>query len=265
MRKLRFYKVFMGVISVVLLMGHVSAAQATSIVTSGFNADEIFDLSGSSITKLVDIGYAAWAEQGFMVGSASVNPGLPVSGQFTSATGSGVTYHFAAYTANNALRMGDGNDSSGTLLVTNGNYAQLHILATSGSGGGSSNIILNFQGGFSTTVTNALYAPDWDATKSETTHAALYGLERVRVLNFTFTPNLINDPIYAFYETALTLSTADQGKILESITFNNAASGGATSVYAIDGAPVPLPPSALLLVSGLVGLGLLRRRKRRAP
>ena len=47
----------------------------------------------------------------------------------------------------------------------------------------------------------------------------------------------------------------------EGIIWTNNTSGSGASGYVIDFAPVPIPPSVLLLAGGLAGLGLIRRRK----
>jgi trimeric autotransporter adhesin len=247
------YIVIIGVLAVMLWAAVVQA----SIVIGGFNQDEIFESPSGSIDKAVDSNnYAAWAQTGYVAANGTVVQGLPGSNFFISATGSGVTYQFQPYDTANALCMGDGNPASGTLAVVQGQYTRLYILATSGSGGGTSDITLNFLNGETSTYTNALYAPDWYLGAAGGGQVALGLRQRITIGN----NSIDGDGYHSFqlYESVLNLRPEDQGKILKSVTFNNAAGGGATSVYDI--AVVPLPSTVLLLGSGLLGLGLLRRK-----
>jgi hypothetical protein len=268
-------------LALVWLAGLAAAAQASNIYVSGFTADEIFENAwNSQITAPVDADYvngAAWGETGLDVFNRLDN-GLPASGSFESATGSGVTYYFASYTADNALRLTSDplfDRASGTLQVTSGHYAQLHILASSGNASNqTSNITLNFSDGGSSTYANALYAPDWGSGGSA--NVALGGLNRVNLYNDggTMIPGSIDGrTMFNFYESVLDLTADDQARTLESITFyafpvaadpgGSGASYAVTSIYAVDGSPVPLPPSALLLGSGLLGLGACGWRQRK--
>jgi hypothetical protein len=238
------------------------AAQAsTSIVTGGFNEDEVLAAPSGSITRAVDANYAAWAENGYMASNGTVTAGLPVSGSFISATGDGITYRFQPYIADNALRMGNGDPSFGTMMVVPGKYSTLYILDTSGSTFGvlSSNITLNFASGPSSTYASALFAPDWYHTYTSS-QVALGGLQRIVLSNNSINGDGAID--FQLYESVLNLTSADLGRTLVSVTFNNVAGSGATSVYDIE--VVPLPPTVLLLGSGLLGLGGLRFWRKRS-
>lgn len=249
----------------------VFTAQAQAITCDiatgniGWNADVIFEASlGSAGTKFdnppTDWGWA-FAQDQLVTVAGTVNPGLPASGSFT-APGSGVTYQLEPYSRANALRM----TGSGTfnLDVTDGQYAALYIVASSGDGGGTSDIVLNFATGASTRVTNALYAPDWyvnSAGGPYTSNVAIGGLDRV-----TTAPNLDTTAVlrgkFQLYETVLNLDAGDQSRTLKSIDFATAVGAGATSVFDVQATcPVPLPGAALLLGAGLVRLIAYRRQK----
>jgi len=263
MRKTHSAKSLTVLLALALTMCLVSVAQATNIYVSGFTADEIFEnQSGSAITAAADGADNAWGQLGFAAGANSITAGLPDSGSFVSATGSGVTYQFGSYTDNNALRLTDGG--SGTIEVAHGNFTQLHILATSGDGPGDCNIVLNFSDGSHSTYTDALIAPDWSATIYGSS-VALGNLERVALVSSSLDPKSIDTRLdFNFYETALTLSAPDQAKTLVNITFDdNSGSGPVTSIYAVDGTGtlVPLPGSLLLVGSGFLGLFGYRGRR----
>ena len=240
------------IFGLVLCLTAPPAAQATSIGIGNFNADEIFENSSPSFAPNdVDATGAYWAETGYSgIGSAT---GLPVSGSFTSATGSGVQYQLQAYTGNNALRL-DSATSSGNLDVTDGLYAQLHILATSGNAGASntSDITLKFSDSTTSTYINKLNAPDWYDLSGNAT-AAITGLTRVA----PSTPSP-----FAMYETVLSLTADDQLKTLISIDFNLASGARVTSIYAVDGTAVPLPGAFILLGTGLVWVAAYTPKKR---
>lgn len=235
----------------------VPGAQATTIYVSGFNADEIYENAGSSsISKSVDNGSSfGWAENGFL---SAV--GLPSTGLIPSATGSGVTYQLQSYTGDNALRMGNNSPASGDVNVIDGKYSELHILATYGNGGsagGTSDIVLHFSDASTSTYSGALYSPDWYNPGAAKPGYAITGLDRVNGSSI----DSGHRTAFAMYETILSLSAADQGKILDSITFNNVDTRGVTNIYAVDGTFVPLPGALLLLGAGLVRLAGYARRK----
>ncbi len=257
-------KSYLVIVCVLVVTLWAAAVQASSIVTGGWNENEVYP---GPITQAVDNTYQnSWAETGYVAANGTVSAGLPVSGSFLSATGSGVTYSFQSYTSLNALRMGNGDLSSGTLTVVPGEYSVLYILATSGNGNApasaTSNITLNFIGS-SDTYYNALYAPDWWLGAGGSTSVALGGLQRIVVNSNTIDYSTGGTGAnFQLYESILYLSPGDRDLTLQSITFNDATGGGgATSVYDVVG--VPLPPSVLLLGSGLAGLAGLSWRWRR--
>jgi hypothetical protein len=211
--------------------------------------------------------------------------GLPVSGTFQSATGSGVVYQLQPYSANNALRMGDGDPASVTLTVTPGRYRALHILAASATDGSSSprelgqssDITLNFADG-SVTLTSALIAFDWNVNAASLVSppsaatvlaaAALRGMDRNQLGSAQVSSSAVSIDTgfptqFAMYETPLDLSAlGSSGRELDSITFNDVnSSHSATGVFAVDGTPTPEPGGLLPLV--IAGAGAMARRPRR--
>ena len=152
------------VVAILLLASRESCG--ANIAVSGFNEDVVTEIGASPFAHRFDGWGASLIEQGAKDKSGrTATVGLPSSRQFVSATGSGVTYFLQPYDAVNALRMGDGDPQTGTMTVVAGQYSALHILAASGTGGGTAekqtgDVILNFIDG-SVTLPGALLAYDW--------------------------------------------------------------------------------------------------------
>jgi len=245
-------------------VGAASSAWAGNIVVSGFNADVVRENAAGNFAHRFD--GAGWnmIENGYFFGR-----GLPSSGSFISATGSGVNYQLGSYAGLNALSMGYDNPNTGSLTVQSGQYKTLHILAGSGTGGSqpvgllnqTSDITLNFADG-SVVLSGALNAYDWG--NGGAGNVAIAGMDRGSGSTLQRYENVAVCATrgFALYETTIDLAAlGDSSRTLQSITFANAASanGGVTNVMAVDGTPVPEPASMTLVLVGAAAA--MRRRK----
>jgi hypothetical protein len=251
-----------------LLLASMSAANAAlagNILVSGFNADVVRENAAGNFAHRFD--GAGWdmIENGYFFGR-----GLPSSGSFISATGSGIDYQLGSYTALNALSMGFDNPNTGSLTVQPGQYKTLHILAASGTGGSqpvgllnqTSDITLNFADG-SVLLSGALNAYDWG--NGAAGNVAIAGMDRgsTTTLQQYETVPVCATRGFALYETTIDLAAlGESSRTLQSITFANAAAanGGVTNVMAIDGTPVPEPAFAVLILIAVPAM--LRQRNR---
>ena len=181
-----------------------------------------------------------------------------------------MTYFLQPYDAVNALRMGDGDPQTGTMTVVAGQYSALHILAASGTGGGTAekqtgDVILNFVDG-SVTLPGALLAYDWGTGPAS--GVAIGGMARnllggesggaVSVQYASDYSGVVQPVAYKLYEDTINLSSLGlSNRTLTSIGFTNAEDTfGATDVMAIDGvSAVPEPAALTLLTIGGLGLG----------
>jgi hypothetical protein len=259
-----------------------TTARAADIAVSGFNLDVVTDANpatrfGNQFGRLpTDFGFTTdWVEN--LVQGSFVTSGLPSSRVFTSATGSGVTYHLQPYSGNNVLRMGGTNANSGVMTVVPGQYSALHILSASATDGfdfppalgQTSDVTLNFADG-SVTLPNSLLAYDWFIPNSQAPASAIAigGLHENALSPVEANPpsassylqTSLQTPNFGMYETALDLNSLGlSGRTLNSITFNDVnVTHSATGVFAVDGTAAPEPGAIAMLM--LAASGLLARR-----
>jgi len=161
--------------------------------------------------------------------------GLVDNGFIISSSNNNIRYQLANYTGNNALRLA-GLNSTGTLtFATPGCYSALSILASSGQGASTFTVTLNFTDG----TTNSSYSftvADW----YNGSNYAIQGIGRVNK-----TPDGSGETYDQFdgdatnprlYDCTLTITGADLGKLLKSITITKNESGsGKTIILAVSG------------------------------
>jgi hypothetical protein len=203
-------------------------AQTYSPITlTGFTQDVVADGSGTVAARTsIDVDGASFA----LVALGYINPsnqsptsGLPANGTINSAATSGLTYQLAPYTGNNSLRIS--GTGTGTLdFVTPQAADQVYVLATSGSGVSTVTITVNFSDNTSQVFTQSIN--DWYGGANY----ALRGISRVsRATNAI--ENSATDP--RLYQTLLTLSAANTGKTIQSITFNKTSTTGTLNVMGV--------------------------------
>jgi gliding motility-associated-like protein len=210
-----------------LLGGLVSVSQLASAqitytpaAVTGYTADVIAEGTGtvaSKTTNTIDRGNATvkWC----FANTSYINPAgatpvraLPITGLLPSAvtTTPGLTFQLAPATGNNSLRI-DGAGSGTLTLTTPAPATEVVMLGTEGNGSSAGKtFVVNFTDGTSQTFTNQV-VPDWFGGANP---AFVVG-SRVSYVDNSI-DNATTDP--RLYQVRLTLSAANLGKLVASIT-----------------------------------------------
>jgi hypothetical protein len=177
-----------------------------------------------------------------LAGAPNPNFGLPPTAganrTFTSLANSNVTYQLADYTANNALQLTAQNQTGTLTLATPERFQTLNILHHIGSSPGNPSafsVTLNFADATTATF-GGLNSWDWFNGAPPNVSIAIgsvNGLDRMNRANGNFDNNGTNPRIY---ETQLVLNPADQGKLVNSITFTKPFAGGTLNFFGAAGA-----------------------------
>ncbi|MFC5271257.1 T9SS type A sorting domain-containing protein [Adhaeribacter terreus] len=215
---------------------------------TGFTADVVANGSGTVASSTsIDMDGASFnfVAQNFINPSGqSPSSALPNSGIITSAVTStpGLTYQLAPYTGNNSLRIS--TPGTGTLTFATPQSAdQVFLLLTSGSGISTLTATVNFTDATSQAF-SGLSISDWFSGSGY----AIQGISRVsratdQIENSTINPRL--------YQTLLTLSAANAGKTIQSITFNKTSTTGVLNVM---GVSIRTVASTLATDAGIIGI-----------
>lgn len=221
--------------------------EVKSITLTGFNADVVANgtkvAASTSSSAPLDAapGYVLFAQGYSNPGGTAGTGGLPASGTFNSAQNAQRTYQLASYTSNNVLLLRSSSDNasggatSGTLTFASqfqSNYSTLYVVGTTGSGTGTISYEVNYSD--ATKSTGTLNFPDWYLSSgSASSIRALGGLNRV-VRNTT--SGFENGNNFNLFEAPITISAANQAKVISSIKFTWSGSGSArTNLFAITG------------------------------
>ena len=222
----------------------IIAQTVKSVGLTGFNEDVVANGSNvsptSSTSQAFDDGNGAVLyENGYTnaSGVAQTPGGLPNGGNFASAQSASRLYQLASYTGSNSLLLRSasattyGGAVSGTLSFQSqyrGTYSTLYVLGSTGSGTGTVNYTVNYAD--ATTAVGQLTFPDWYLVSASSQSAII--LKRVDRVSGTF------DTRYNFnlFELPITIAGADQGKVINSVSFSWANAGTArVNLVAITG------------------------------
>lgn len=206
------------------LCGKVNAQNYQTLnVTSGYNEDLVANGAGvasSSTSQSVDDpanGYVFMSTD--FVNGSGVSPvsGLPVNGLINSANTSGLSFQLGSYSSNNSLRLLNVSDSGTLSFSSSPKASKLYILATTGSGSSTADILVTFTDGTSQTFTNNTVS-DWYGGSS----FAIKGIGRASRVSDVIENN-INDP--RLYEIVLSMNAVNQAKNISSVTVTKTSSG----------------------------------------
>jgi len=233
----------------------VSAQEYQTIPISGFNADVIANGVGTTISSTsididgVNYNYLAQDFQ-LTANSSPLTYGIPSNGLITSVIGStpGLTYQLAPLTGNNSLRLPTASPS-GTLTFTTPTAAiTLYMLAVTGSGTGTVDVVVNFSDN-TTQLFTGITVGDWFGGANY----AISGIGRIN-RNTDMIENPFNDP--RMYQVPLAISLANQSKAIASVDITKTSNGnGVVNVFAFSAeAYTSCPsPTGLAYTSSMTG------------
>ncbi|HEY1379144.1 MAG TPA: autotransporter-associated beta strand repeat-containing protein [Gemmataceae bacterium] len=245
--------------------------QTLPIAASGYNQDVVWDIrEGTNVAQGVtfpfDGGQTFYGPN--MPGAPAIAGGMP-AGRGTNAVGAGLngvagtnapifgggspngsTFVLQPYTAANSLNLR--GQQSGTLtLGSPAAFKTVSVLAAAGNGNTTFNATFNYADGTSTLLTAV--DPDWFTGIPY----VIGGVGRYNTSNNVFDTGAPGAANPRLFQINFSLPAADQGKTLNSITFQNAAAataGNIVNIFALNGtataAPSVLTPGNNVTVNG---------------
>ncbi len=204
-------------------------------IQGGFNQDVIANGIGAeaskSITASLDDGGYALVSDDYKYDKYETNRsyGLPVNGFIESAVEStkGLTYQLQSYSQNNSLRL-DNISDSGTITFSDPlNYKNLYMLATSGSGVSTVDVIVHFEDNTFQTFPS-LSIKDWFGGSG----FAIQGIGRISSSSSYIETSLTQPRLY---QIPLSIDVDNYSKIISSVTITKISSSGITNVFAFSG------------------------------
>lgn len=228
-------------------------------VSSGFTADVIANGIGSSTVSTnndVDgVSYAFVAKDFQLTStSAAITYGIPVDGVINSvvATTPGLSFQLASLNANNSLRLAAANDVGTLAFTTPKAVTKLYMLAVSGSGTSTVNVVVNFTDGSSQTFSGISLA-DWYGGSN----FAIQGIGRIKKPGATpaagdDVPSPEGGTNPRLYQSELVIDAANQAKPIQSVTITKASGSGLPNIFAFSAdAYSDCAPPVLQAVSGI--------------
>ncbi|GAA4150679.1 hypothetical protein GCM10022217_03860 [Chryseobacterium ginsenosidimutans] len=227
-------------------------------IASGLTADVIANGIGSSTVSTnndVDGVSYAFVAKDFQLTSASapITYGIPVDGIINSvvATTPGLSYQLGSLSANNSLRLAAINDA-GTLQFTTPKAAtKLYMLAVSGSGTSTVNVVVNFTDATSQTFSGVALADWYNAA-----NFAIQGIGRIKKPGATpaagdDVPSPEGGTNPRLYQSELLINAANQAKLIQSVTVTKASGSGIPNVFAfsVDAYSTCTPPTLQAVAS----------------
>ena len=196
-------------------------------IASGLNADVIANGVGpaASSTSIdidgVNYNYISTDYQ-LTASSTPLTYGIPANGLINSIVPEtpGLWYQMAPFSENNSLRL-EAGDVTGTITFSTPIPAiKLYMLAVTGSGAGTANVVVNFDDDTSQTF-NGVSIPDWFGATNPP--PAIMGIGRINRNTDGLEPNATNPRMY---QITLAISEANQSKLIESVQVTQVPTGG---------------------------------------
>jgi GEVED domain/Secretion system C-terminal sorting domain/Ig-like domain CHU_C associated len=236
-----------------LFVGVTAFAQTYQpLAVTGFNQDVIANGIGApttSTTTSVDAQNAnanfAYLALDYQATEASALPtvGLPVNGQLTSPNIPGLTYSLQPYTGNNSLKLPNQNDSGTLTLTTPVAVSALYLATTSGDGGSTISVQVNFADGTSQTV-SGLPVTNWDSAAPAATPAIIGNIGRVKR-----TTGVVSTGNFQLFQITVPIEIGNQAKLVNSLTVTKTATGTDSQIPHVFAVSAQIPGTCPVIAS----------------
>ncbi len=230
-------KCMLSVFALLILASVVYAQENTPVAVSGFNHDVVATGTGfavSSTTSSFDHSGLENNHVFYVEGFGSGEYGLPADGKIISDANPKNTYQLAAYDDSNSLLI-SGTGSGSLYLKQPSKFSSIFFLAASSHGHSLVSVTLNYTDGTSDEVLTGVSLPDWFHDEP---NVAIQGLGRVKRHDNNFDDRYPDPKLFEFE-----ISGIDPDLVLESITFDKAATSSAAKagIFAVSGKKIPPP------------------------
>jgi len=239
--------------SALLFVGVTAFAQTYQpLAVTGFNQDVIANGIGAasaSTTSSVDSQNASanfgYLSLDYQLDATSPLPtvGLPVNGQLTSPNIPGLTFSLMPYSGNNSLKLPNQNDAGTLTLTTPVAVSALYLATTSGDGGSTISVQVNFADGTSQTV-SGLPVTNWDTAAPAATPAIIGNIGRVKR-----TTGVVSTGNFQLFQITVPIEIGNQAKLVNSLTVTKTATGTDSQIPHVFAVSAQIPGTCPVIAS----------------